>query len=272
LIVLFVVFLLAFTRREQRAAAPLVRLGIFRLRSLTGGNLVSFCCAAAFAPLMFVLTLYMQQALHYPAISTGLAFLPLALVLMLVSDLVSRQVMRLGAIWFLVGGLLIFVLDLLLFTRIPADGAYTSAILPGMLVVAVGTGCVFPVIIITATSGVAPTEQGLASGLVNTTQQIGASVGLAIVSTVMGARSAALLQPDGSNLQTTLVAGLQAGVLVCAGCVLLATLVALVALRQHPTLVALAPLPSVEHSHSARPFALAVHHRPAQAVQASHPG
>jgi EmrB/QacA subfamily drug resistance transporter len=192
---LCVIFLLAFVLVERRVYEPLVRLGVFRLRNLTGGNVVNFFTAATFVPLLFVLTLYLQQTLNYSAMSTGLAFLPMALVLMVISNSVSRQIARFGVFWLMLGGFLLVLVGLFLFMRISVGGNYGSTLLPGMLTLAAGFGCIFPGIFVAATSGVAQSSQGLASGLVNSSQQIRASVGMALVSTAIGARSAASRPP-----------------------------------------------------------------------------
>ncbi len=263
-LVLCVLLLLTFVLVEWRSREPLVRFGIFRLRALSGGNMVNFFTAATFVPLLFVLTLYMQQTLHYSAITTGLAFLPMALTLMVISNVVSRQIARFGVFWLMLGGLFVVLLGLLLLMRISGGGSFLSTVLLGTLLLAVGFGCIFPGIFVAATSGVAAKEQGLASGLVNTSQQIGASVGMALVSTVIGARTAVLLQASPhaqQSIQNALVGGFQAGVFVCAGCALLAALIAIFTLHEHRTPAGPAQLPEAEHCHCARPVAFALNTR-----------
>jgi EmrB/QacA subfamily drug resistance transporter len=261
LLVLCAAFLFTFLLIERRACEPLVRFGIFRLRTLTGGNLVNFFTAATFVPLLFVLTLYMQQTLHYSAMSTCLAFLPMALTLLVVSNLVSRQIARFGVFWLMLGGFLLALVGLFLLTSMSVDGSFASTLLPGMLLLAAGFGGIFPGIFVAATSKVAQNEQGLASGLVNTSQQIGASVGMALVSTAIGARSAALVQAGQQTVQQSqqaLVGGLQAGVFVCAASALVAVVVTLMTLHEHRTPANPAQLPKAEHCHCARPVAFAL--------------
>ncbi|QBD76663.1 DHA2 family efflux MFS transporter permease subunit [Ktedonosporobacter rubrisoli] len=265
LLLLSVLFLLAFVLVERRSREPLVNLSIFRLRNLTGGNIVNFFTAATFVPLLFILTLYMQQTLHYSALATGLAFLPMALTLMIISNIVSRQIARVGVLWLMIGGLLIVMLGLFLLTRISAGSSYIGIVLPGILFLAAGFGCVMPGIFVAATSKVASDEQGLASGLINTSQQIGGSVGMALVSTAIGARSAVLLQTSShglQNIQNALVGGFQAGVFVCIGSAFLAALLALLTLYEHKTPAQPAQLPEAKHCHCARPVAITLPTQP----------
>lgn len=262
--ILCVLLLLGFVLVERRSREPLVRLGIFRLRALSGGNLVNFFTAATFVPLLFVLTLYLQQILHYSAMTTGLAFLPMALTLMVVSNLVSRQIARFGVFWLMLGGLCFVLLGLFLLMRISVGGSFLKTVLPGTLLLAAGFGGIFPGIFVAATSGVAANEQGLASGLVNTSQQIGASVGMALVSTAIGARAALLLHVSShtqQSLQQALVGGFQAGMVVCVGCAFLAALIAIFTLHEHRTPASPAWLLEAEHCHCARPVAFALNTR-----------
>jgi EmrB/QacA subfamily drug resistance transporter len=231
LFVAAVVLLIAFVIIELRSASPIVRLGILRQRSVTGANLISMLAPGTFGALVFILTLYMQKVLGYSALSTGLAFLPMAAVILILSNIVSRLVTRLGVKIFLVGGIAVFVLGLLLLTQITTNGDYVSTLLPGMLIVSLGMGAVFATIVIAATAGVSDDEQGLASGLFNTTQQVGSGLVLAIVVAISSARAAALSQSLGGASKVATTGGLQYALFACASFALLAGFAAIFVIR-----------------------------------------
>jgi EmrB/QacA subfamily drug resistance transporter len=194
MLMLALVLLVVFVIAESRSPAPLVRLGIFRLRTLTGGNLVGLLLSAVFGSLVFILTLYMQKVLGYSAISTGLAFLPMALIVIIVSNIASRLVARVGVKPFLVGGMAVLAAGMLFFARTSAFSGFLEGLLPGMLITAIGFGSAAPTMVIAGTAGVSDSEQGLASGLINTMRQVGAGVGLAVTAAVSSARTAALVR------------------------------------------------------------------------------
>ncbi len=224
--------LAAFVVIEIRSAFPLVRLGIFRQRTVTGANLVSMLAPGAFGALVFILTLYMQKVLDYSALTTGLAFLPMAAAILIFSNGASRLVTRFGVKPFLVGGITGLIIGLLLLTQIAANGNYLETLLPGILVVSIGMGPTFATMVIAATAGVSNDEQGLASGLFNTTQQVGSGLVLAIVVAVSSARTTALLQQGGNTSKVAVTAGLQYALFACIGFALLAALAALFVIRE----------------------------------------
>jgi hypothetical protein len=226
-VLLFVFFVVV----ELRSRTPLVRFGIFRLRSLTGANLLSLFSAAAFGSMVFVLTLYMQNVLNYSAISTGLAFLPLALVMILASNFVARVVLRVGIRNLTVSGMVVFAIGLLLFVRISVDGNYVTLLLPSLLLIALGLGFAFPAMFIAGTAGVNNREQGLASGLLNTTQQVGAGVGLAVISAIATARTTALIQSHTAIGKAAVVAGFQAAFITCTAIALVGGIISFVVIR-----------------------------------------
>jgi EmrB/QacA subfamily drug resistance transporter len=255
LLVLAVILLTAFVIIEARAPAPLVRLSIFRLRTVTGANLVTLLAPGVFGALVFILTLYMQKVLDYSAITAGFAFLPLAAIILLISNIVPRFVTRIGVKPFLVGGLAIFFVGILLLTQISAHGNYLTALLPGLIVISLGMGPVFSTMVIAATDGVSDDEQGLASGLFNTSLQVGSGLVLAIVVAVSSARTLALLQAGGSTGQVATTAGLQSALFVCAGFAVLAGLVAFFAVRPtkksgSPKDIVAPELPTLQQSES----------------------
>lgn len=218
--------LAAFVAAERRSPAPLVRLGIFRDRTLAGANLLGLLVPGSFAAVLFVLTLYMQQVLGYSAVATGLAFLPMALAVLVSSSVFSRFVGRFGVKPVMASGTAVMALGLLPLARVSAGSAYATGLLPGMLVVAVGFGAVVGAMMIAATAGVGDEEQGLASGLINTATQVGAAVLVAVLAAVAAGRTG-----PGANGAEALVAGYGASLAVGAGFVGLATLVALFVVR-----------------------------------------
>ncbi len=231
LLALAVIFLAGFGIIEVRSPFPLVRFSIFRLRSVTGANLVTLLAPGVFGALVFILTLYMQKVLGYSAIETGLAFLPMAAIILFASNIVSRLVTRIGVKPFLVGGISGLFVGVLLLTQITANGSYLSSILPGIIVVSLGMGPTFATMIIAATDGVSDDEQGLASGLFNTSMQVGSGLVLAIVVVVSTARTATVLQAGERMGKVATAAGLQYALFVCAGVAALAALVAFFTIR-----------------------------------------
>src|SRR5579883_1978107 len=231
LLALAILVLATFMVIELREASPLIRLSIFRQRTITGANLVSLLAPGAFGALVFILTLYMQKVLGASALTTGLAFLPMAAVILILSNIVSRWVARVGVKPFLVGGILVLMIGLLLLTDISVNGNYVAVLLPGILVTSIGMGPVFSTMVVAATAGVSDNEQGLASGLFNTTQQVGSGLVLAIVVAISSAHTAAVLHSGDSSKEAT-VAGLQYALYACAGVALLAALVALFIIRE----------------------------------------
>lgn len=230
LIMLAFVLLAAFVIIELRSPFPLMRLGIFRVRTVTGANLVSLLAPGVFGSVVFILTLYMQKVLGYSALLTGLAFLPLAGMILITSNTSSRLVARYGVKPFLVGGLAVLVVGVLLLSGVSPQGTFVATLLPGMLVVALGMGPVFSTMVIAATSGVSNDEQGLASGVYNTTLQVGSGLCLAIISAVSTARAASLGTHAGLSALTS---GFQYALYVCTGFAILGIFAALFGIREH---------------------------------------
>jgi EmrB/QacA subfamily drug resistance transporter len=179
-----VALLATFVLIERRSKAPLVRLGIFRLRSLSGANLVMTLVAAGMFSMFFFVTLYVQDVLGYSPLKAGLAFLPVTAGIMVGAGLAQQGIGRLGARLQTVVGISTATVGMFLLTAMPAHGGYLSDILPGLLFVAFGMGMTFVPITLMATTGVHGDDQGLASGLLNTAQQVGGALGLAVLSTV----------------------------------------------------------------------------------------
>jgi EmrB/QacA subfamily drug resistance transporter len=201
-----VALLVAFVWIERRHENPLVPLRIFSNRSLAASDGTMLLLAAALFGVFFFCTLYLQQVLGYNALKAGVAFLPLTLTAIVASGLASRVVDRFGPKSVLVGGLLVGTVGFALFARLQVDGDYAGRVLPAMVVIGVGLGMSFVPITIAATSGVAAQDSGLASGLLNTTQQVGGSLGLAVLAAVSTSRITGALQ-DGSTQSAALVHG-----------------------------------------------------------------
>ena len=225
--------LVTFVFIEARVKVPLIRLGIFRLRTLTGANVISFLAQGAFAAMVFIVTLYMQQVLGYTPITTGIAFLPMAMVFIVVSNGVSWFVPRFGVRRLLIAGMFVMAGGLLLLTRISVENTYWTTLFPGMLVVSLGIGPSFTVMAIAATSGVSDHEQGLAFGLLNTTEQIGSGVVLAIGAVVSAAQTTTLQHVQGVSAKAALVGGFQYAFLASAVFAMLGAFAAIFVLRQN---------------------------------------
>lgn len=224
------VLLTAFILIEARSQAPLVPLRVFRLRTLTGANLIGLLMSGAIASTIFILTLYMQQVLHYSALQTGLAFLPHALAAMSAAPLGSLLANRVGTKPALTGGIALLAVGLLHLSRIPVAGSFVRDLLPGTVIIGFGIVLTLVSVTIAATAGISDSEQGMASGLLNTSQQIGAALGLAILVAVATARTEAVVTrlADSSNAQrVALVAGFQSALTVSIGFAIAGVLVAL---------------------------------------------
>jgi EmrB/QacA subfamily drug resistance transporter len=191
--------LAAFAWREQRVAAPLIRLGIFRNTTLVRANLAAMALAS-WIGFQFIATLYMQQLRGWSALETGLAIFPAGALVAALSPRVAPLIYRFGVVRLTVAGLVSIALAYVLFLPIGLDSTYAAAMLPTFLLAGLGFGLAFGPINVAATSGVAPEEQGLAGGLVNTSFQLGAALVLAIVTAVINANT------TGSSPEDTLSA------------------------------------------------------------------
>jgi EmrB/QacA subfamily drug resistance transporter len=184
LLAVAVVLLVAFVAIESRAKAPLLPLGIFRLRTLSGSNGVGLLIGMSLFSMFFFLSLYMQQVLGYDAMEAGLAYLPLALTIIVTAGVASQLVTRLGFKPVLMGGLLLVAAGLVWLSQVPVDGSYTADLLGPTIIAGAGLGFSFVPVTIGAVSGTKPHEAGLASGIINTSQQVGGALGVAVLSTI----------------------------------------------------------------------------------------
>jgi EmrB/QacA subfamily drug resistance transporter len=182
--VIAVALLVGFVLIELRAKAPLVRLSIFRVRSLSAANVVMFLVGSGLFAMFFFNSLYIQRVLHYGPLKAGLAFLPFTAGIMVSAGIASAWGPKIGIRLVAGVGMVIAAVGLLLMTRVPVDGTYLTSVLPSLLLVSLGMGAVFVPLTLVATTGLEDEDQGLASGLFNTSQQIGGALGLAILSTI----------------------------------------------------------------------------------------
>jgi EmrB/QacA subfamily drug resistance transporter len=179
-----VVMLVAFVFWELRHPQPLMRFGIFRTKTVTGANVAGLILGTALFSMFLMLTLYMQNLLGFSPMKTGVAYLAVAGTAILWSAVAAQLVTRVGVKPVLVTGMAMLTLGLLFFTQISVDGSYVSDLLPGFLLLGVGIGFAFVPISIAALAGVEASEAGLASGLINTSQQIGGALGIAMLSAI----------------------------------------------------------------------------------------
>jgi EmrB/QacA subfamily drug resistance transporter len=209
------VLIAAFVGIEHRHPDPLVPLRIFSNRSLAASDVTMLLVAAALFGMFYFCTLYLQQVLGFSALKTGVSYLPFSLTLVAASAGASRVVDRFTPKPVLVTGLLITTAGFVVLTRASGHADYASHVLPALVIIGVGLGMSFVPITIAATTGVAPEDSGLASGLLNTTQQVGGSLGLAILSTVATTRLDHALQ-GGAALPAALTHGFKGGFTVSA--------------------------------------------------------
>jgi EmrB/QacA subfamily drug resistance transporter len=179
-----VVLLLAFLGWEQRQRDPLVPLSIFRLQTLTAANVAGFVMGTVLFSMFLMLTLYMQQVLGFSPLKTGVGYLAVAGTAVIWANVAAAAVNRVGVKPALIVGMSLLTLGLLYFTQVSVDGSYWADLFPGFLILGVGIPFAFVPITIAALAGTKPEEAGLASGLINTSQQIGGAVGIAVLSTI----------------------------------------------------------------------------------------
>ena len=203
----------AFIVIEQRSKAPLVPFRIFRLRTLTGANIVGLLLGASLFSMFYFISLYMQQVLGYSPIHAGLSYLPLALTIIVAAGVGGQLVTRFGFKPILAAGMLSVSAGLLWFSQVSVGGGFVTDILGASLLAALGLGFGFVTSTIAAVSGVDEHEQGLASGLINTSQQIGGAIGLAVLSTIATTRTNDVMATGHSTLVNGLTEGFQSAFL-----------------------------------------------------------
>ncbi|HEY2543306.1 MAG TPA: MFS transporter [Gaiellaceae bacterium] len=182
--ILAAALLASFLAIETRSPNPLVRLSIFKTRSLSSANLTMFLVASGMFAIFFFNTLYVQRVLGYHPLKAGLAFLPFTAGIMVSAGFASTLAPRIGVRPVAAVGMVLTAIGMLLFARMPVGGSDLTDVLPGMIVASLGMGAVFMPLTLVATTGLKDEDQGLASGLFNTSQQIGGALGLAVLSTI----------------------------------------------------------------------------------------
>jgi predicted MFS family arabinose efflux permease len=220
--------LTAFVGFELRAAAPLMPFRIFRLRTLTGANVAGLLMGANVLGMFFVITLYMQQVLGYSPLEAGLSYAPMGSTVLASAALGSQIVTKVGFKPVLAAGLGFSALGLVWFSQVSAGGSYLTDLLGPMLVSAVGVGLSFVAVTIAAVHGVADEDSGLASGMINTVQQIGSALGVAVLTAVAAAATGAGARPTPEALNE----GFQAAFLAAAGFAVLGLIATLVLIRR----------------------------------------
>ncbi|MGV1049434.1 MAG: MFS transporter [Solirubrobacterales bacterium] len=232
-----------FIYRQATIANPLMPLRLFRSRNVAGSNALQALLVAGMFGMFFLGALYLQRVLGYSPLEVGLAFLPTTIVMGALSlGFSEKLIMRFGPRTTLIPGVCLVVVALLLFARTPVDGDYLVDLLPPFLLIAVGVGTSFPAIMTLAMSGATPSDAGLASGLVNTSMQVGGAIGLAVLATLSTERTQDLLGSGVSNA-SALTSGYHLAYLVGAGLAATAVAIAVFVLRAP----APAAAPQAEH-------------------------
>ena len=217
--------------REATASQPLIPLRIFRSRNVSGANLIQVVSVAGMFGMFFMGSLYLQTVLGYDALQIGLAFLPGTVMMGVLSLGYSHKlVMRYGPRAVMLAAFALITAGLALLTQAPVDGDYVAHVLPTMVLFGVGAGLGFPALMTIAMAGVEPAEAGLASGLVNTTAQVGGALGLAVLATLATTRTGDL-SAAGDPLPVALTGGYHLAFTLAALLMVVAILIAVFVLR-----------------------------------------
>ncbi len=224
------VLIALFVLQESRTDHPLMPFSIFRLQTLTAANIVMFIMGTALFSMFLMLTLYMQQVLHFSPLKTGVGYLAVAGTAIIWANVAAAMVTRVGVKPTLVVGMSVMTVGLVLFTQVSPDGTYLRNLMPGFLVIGFGMPLAFVSLTIAALAGTRPHEAGLASGLINTSQQIGGAVGIAILSTVATSTTSDAVK-SGTALPSALTEGFQNAFWVGAAVTLVGVIVSLLLVR-----------------------------------------
>jgi len=227
------VLIAAFVRIESRSRSPLLPLRIFRLRALSAANATMALVGAVTFSEFFVLTLYVQDVLHYSAVQSGVAFVAFALSVVVASNLAQTVIGRIGVRATLMMGLALATVSVALLTQVPVDGHYFWDLFPAFVLGGTGLGFSFVPVTIASLAGVERAEAGVASGLVNTSRQIGGAIGLAAISTIAATAAASYAHAHGVSVSSAsaTVSGFQTSFVVLGGLLVAAFVVAAVFLR-----------------------------------------
>ncbi|HEX5191576.1 MAG TPA: MFS transporter [Solirubrobacteraceae bacterium] len=227
-----VALLAAFYAIERRAEAPLMRLSIFRVRSLAVGDAALLLIASGMFGMFYFASLYVQDVLGYSPLKAGLAFLPVTAGIMIGAAAAQQLIKRFGVRNVSIAGTTLAALGMLVLTQLPVHGSYASDLLTGLMPMSIGMGLVFVPITLMGTSGVSGDDAGLASGLFNTAQQVGGSLGLAILSTLAASRTSHLLSSHSATKVAATVSGYHVAFLAAAVMFAVAVALLVVLLRK----------------------------------------
>jgi EmrB/QacA subfamily drug resistance transporter len=221
----------AFVAWERRHSEPLMRFGILRIRTVLGANVAGFILGTALFAMFLMLTLYMQQVLGYSAMKTGVAYLATAGTAIIWSGVAAQLVNKVGVKPVLIAGMSFLTIGLVYLTQVSVGGSYLGDLLPGFLLIAIGMGFAFVPISIAALAGVQPAEAGLASGLINTSQQIGGALGIAALSAIATSRTTDSVE-GGTQLPVALVDGFRGALWAAAAVGIVGVLAAATLIRR----------------------------------------
>ena len=235
--------LATFIAIEWRSRSPLMPFSIFRLRTLRGANVVGLLVGMSLFSMFFFISLYLQQVLGYEPLKAGLAYLPLSVLIVVSAGAASQLVTRIGFKPSLVTGMVFIAAGLLWFSQVSPDGTYVGDVLFPSMLAAIGLGFSFVPVTIAAVTGTEPGEAGLASGMLNTTQQVGGALGLAIAAAVANSTTSDVFAGGERDRAVALTEGFQDAFLVCAGFAILGAVLAAVLISSKD---------SREHAEAAR--------------------
>lgn len=230
--------LAAFIYNEKRAKHPLMPLSIFRIRNLSGANALMFCMTAGMFSVFFFTTLYMQQILGFSPVRTGFSFLIMPIIIAVMATNIPRLIQKIGYRPILIVAPLFVAAGLYLLSGISVQGTFWGDVAPGLILMAIGMGATFVSVTIAATSGVPHHESGLASGILNTSQQVGGALGLAVLTGVASAAATNYIKdlnlpgpPTQLEQAAAAVQGYHDGYLIACGFAILASLIAIFVIR-----------------------------------------
>jgi EmrB/QacA subfamily drug resistance transporter len=231
---LAIALLAAFVAIELRSRAPLIRLGLLRVRSLTSANGAMLLIAAGLFGMFFFAGLYLQEVLGYSALKAGIAFLPVTAGIVVGAGLAQQGIRRFGVRPVSLVGMAIAAIGLFLLSGVPTHGTYLTDLLPGLGLMSVGMGLTFVPVTLIATTNIEAEDAGLASGLFNTSQQIGGAIGLALLSTIAASETSSVLAPNATTADrvSAIVEGYQLAFATSAGLVVAAIALILFLVRR----------------------------------------
>ncbi len=220
----------AFVVIELRSKAPLMRLGIFKVRSLLSANVAMLFVISGLFGMFYFASIYVQEVLGYSPLKAGFAFVPVTVGIVIGAGVAQPLIRRVGPRAVPVIGIALAALGLILLSRIPTHGTYLADLFPGLVVMSIGMGLTFVPVTLIATTNIESSDAGLASGLFNTSQQVGGALGLAVLSSLAASRTASI---HGSTHSAALVQGFQLAFLVGAGLMLGGMIVLVALIRPH---------------------------------------